>query len=56
MAVVVVRNKRTGAAVRYTVADTWIPKLAEWNRTLDPRARYDEVMKAENLFTVAAEN
>jgi hypothetical protein len=55
MAVVVVRNKRTGAAVRYTVADTWIPKLAEWNRTLDPRARYDEVMKAENLFTVAAE-
>lgn len=56
MAVVVVRNRRTGAAVRYTVADTWIPKLAEWNRTLDPRARYDEVMKAENLFTVAAEN
>ncbi|MGZ9092256.1 MAG: hypothetical protein ACXW3T_11890, partial [Rhodoplanes sp.] len=52
MAVVVVRNKRTGAAVRYTVADTWIPKLAEWNRTLEPRARYDEVMKADNLFEV----
>ena len=56
MAVVVVRNKRTGAAVKYTVADTWIPKLAEWNRTLEPRARYDEVMKADNLFEAAVEN
>jgi formylmethanofuran dehydrogenase subunit E len=56
MAVVVVRNKKTGAAVKYTVPDSWIPKLAEWNRTRDPRGRYDEVMKAENLFTVAEEN
>lgn len=55
MAVVVVRNKKTGAAVKYTVADAWIPKLAEWNRTLDPRGRYDEVMKAEDLFSVASE-
>ncbi|MFY9623576.1 MAG: formylmethanofuran dehydrogenase subunit E family protein [Rhodoplanes sp.] len=55
MAVVVVRNKKTGAAVKYTVADTWIPKLAEWNRTLDPRGRYDEVMKAEGLFSAASE-
>jgi formylmethanofuran dehydrogenase subunit E len=55
MAVVVVRNKKTGAAVKYTIADTWIPKLAEWNRTLDPRARYDEAMKAEGLFSVASE-
>ncbi|MFY9828211.1 MAG: formylmethanofuran dehydrogenase subunit E family protein [Rhodoplanes sp.] len=55
MAVVVVRNKKTGAAVIYTVADTWIPKLAEWNRTLDPRGRYDEVMKAEGLFSAASE-
>ena len=54
MAVVVVRNKKTGAAVKYTVADAWIPKLAEWNRTLDPRGRYDEVMKAEGLFSVAS--
>lgn len=53
MAVVEVRNKKTGAAVKYTVADAWIPKLAEWNRTLDPRGRYDEVMKAEGLFSVA---
>lgn len=55
MAVVVVRNKKTGAAVKYAVADTWIPKLAEWNRTLDPRGRYDEVMKAEGLFSAASE-
>ncbi len=55
MAIVVVRNKKTGAAVKYAVSDAWIPKLAEWNRTLDPRGRYDEVMKAENLFEVAPE-
>lgn len=55
MAVVVVRNKKTGAAAKYTVADTWIPKLAEWNRTLDPRGRYDEVMKAEGLFSIESE-
>jgi hypothetical protein len=56
MAVVVVRNKKSGAAVKYTVPDSWMPKLAGWNRTRDPRGRYDEVMKAENLFTVAEEN
>jgi formylmethanofuran dehydrogenase subunit E len=55
MAVAVVRHKQSGAAVKYTVADRWIPKLAEWNRTLDPRGRYDEVLKAENLYEVVAE-
>ena len=55
MAVIVMRNKKTGEAVKYTVPETWIPKLAEWNRTLDPRGRYDEVMRAENLFTVVPE-
>lgn len=55
MAAIVVRNKKNGEAVKYTVADTWVPKLAEWNRTLDPRGRYDEAMKAENLFSVTPE-
>ena len=50
MAVLVIRHKQTGEAVRYTVADGWLPKLAEWNKTLDPRGRYDAVMKADGLF------
>ena len=54
MAVVVVRKRQGGSGLKYTVADGWIAKLAEWNRTLDARARYDAVMKAEGLFEVAA--
>jgi formylmethanofuran dehydrogenase subunit E len=52
LAVIIVRNKQSGEGVKYTVSDSWLPKLAEWNRTLDPRGRYDAVMKAEGLFEV----
>jgi formylmethanofuran dehydrogenase subunit E len=52
LAVIIVRNKQTGEAIKYTVADSWLPKLAEWNRTLDPQGRYDQVMKADGLFEV----
>lgn len=55
MAAIVVRNKKTGEAVKYIVSDAWLPKLSDWNRTLDPRGRYDEAMKAEGLFTVVPE-
>jgi formylmethanofuran dehydrogenase subunit E len=52
MAVVVVRKKQSEEGVKYTLADGWLPKLAEWNRTLDARGRYDAVMHAEGLFEV----
>jgi formylmethanofuran dehydrogenase subunit E len=52
MAVIIIRHKQTGEAVKYAVADSWLPKLAEWNRTLDTQGRYDQVMKAEGLFDV----
>jgi formylmethanofuran dehydrogenase subunit E len=52
MAVIIIRHKRTGEAVKYAVADSWLPKLAEWNRTFDTQGRYDQVMKAEGLFDV----
>ena len=55
MAVAVIRHKKTGKAFRYTVADKWLLQLAQWNRTLDERGRWDEVMKAEDLFTVVEE-
>jgi formylmethanofuran dehydrogenase subunit E len=52
-AVVVVRNRKSGEALRYTISDEWMPKIIEWNRTLDPAGRYDAAMKAEGLFQVA---
>jgi formylmethanofuran dehydrogenase subunit E len=50
MAVIIVRSKQTGEAMRYAVADSWLPRLAEWNRTLDSRGRYEAVMNADGLF------
>jgi hypothetical protein len=35
MAVVVIRSRKTGAEIKYTVAECWLPMLGEWNRTLD---------------------
>src|SRR5262249_34862345 len=55
MAVIVVRSKQSGAAVRYTVSDAWVPKLIEINRSRDPRGRYDAVMQADGLFEAVAE-
>jgi formylmethanofuran dehydrogenase subunit E len=55
MAVVVVRSKQSGAAVKYTLSDSWVPKLIDINKTLDPRGRYDAVMKADGLFDVSRE-
>src|SRR6516225_4041094 len=52
--VVVVRNRKTGEGFRYTVADTWLPKVIEWNKTLDPAGRFDAAMKAEGLFEIAS--
>jgi FmdE, Molybdenum formylmethanofuran dehydrogenase operon len=52
MAVIVIRKKQTGEAVKYTIDESWLPKLAEWNKTLDTKGRYDQVMKADGLFEV----
>ena len=54
LAVVIVRNRKTGEGFRYTVADTWLPKVIEWNKTLDPAGRFDAAMKAEGLFETAS--
>jgi formylmethanofuran dehydrogenase subunit E len=53
LAVAIVRNRKTGEGLRYTVADSWLPKVIEWNKTLDPAGRFDAAMKAEGLFEVA---
>lgn len=51
MAVIVIRNRKTGEGLRYTVADEWLPRMLAWNK-LEPIQRYNEAMKAEGLFKV----
>lgn len=53
-AVAIIRNRKTGEGLRYTISDEWLPKVGEWIRTLDPPGRYQAVMKAERLFQVTA--
>ena len=52
LAVVVVRDRKSGAGVRYAVKDEWMARIADWNKTLDPAGRYQAVMKADGLFQV----
>jgi formylmethanofuran dehydrogenase subunit E len=54
LAVVIVRDRKTGAGVRYSISDAWMTRIADWNRTLDPAGRYAAVMGAPGLFDVAA--
>ena len=49
MATIIIRNRKTGEAVKYTIADDWLPTILGWNR-LDPAARFDAAMTAEHLF------
>jgi formylmethanofuran dehydrogenase subunit E len=51
MAVVIIRNRKSGEGFRYTVADEWLPKILRWIKS-DPSARYDSAMSAEGLFQV----
>jgi formylmethanofuran dehydrogenase subunit E len=50
IAVIIIRHKQTGKAVQYTVGDDLLPKIVDWNRSLDSRGRYEAVMAADKLF------
>jgi formylmethanofuran dehydrogenase subunit E len=51
MAVIVIRHRKTGEGLRYTISDDWLPKMLAWNKDA-PLDRYNEAMKAEGLFSV----
>jgi hypothetical protein len=53
LAVAIIRNRKTGEGLRYTVSDEWLPKVREWIQMLDPPRRYQAVMQAEGLYQVA---
>ncbi|MFL6796722.1 MAG: FmdE family protein [Xanthobacteraceae bacterium] len=48
----VIRPKQGGSGIKYRIPIEVLRKLAEMNRTLDPRGRYDAVMKDDGLFSV----
>ncbi len=54
MAVIVIRNRKTGEGVRYTIADEWLPKILAWNKEHDPAGRFVAAMQANGLFQVEA--
>jgi formylmethanofuran dehydrogenase subunit E len=51
MAVIVIKNRKTGEGLKYTITDEWLPKILGWIKS-DPSARYDSAMNAEGLFQV----
>jgi formylmethanofuran dehydrogenase subunit E len=55
-AVVVIRPRQGGAGLKYTIPLSALPQLGKMNSELDPRGRYEAVMKADGLFEVAPVN
>jgi hypothetical protein len=50
---VVVRPRKGGDGLKYTVPMSMMPKLGQINSTIaEPRARYDAVMAIPDLYTV----
>jgi formylmethanofuran dehydrogenase subunit E len=49
MAMVIIRNRKTGEGLKYTISDKWLPKILGWNKS-EPPDRFDAAMAAEGLF------
>jgi formylmethanofuran dehydrogenase subunit E len=52
LAVIVVRLRQNGPGLKYTIPASDLPKLGMMNAKLDPRGRWDAVMKDDTLFSV----
>jgi hypothetical protein len=53
MAVIIIKNRKTGEGPKYSIADEWLPKILSWIKS-DPSARYDSAMSAEGRFQAEA--
>lgn len=51
----IIQNPKTGKRLRYEIPAEHLPRLLEWDRKLDPLARFNAVMKMENLFVVSVQ-
>jgi formylmethanofuran dehydrogenase subunit E len=54
LAVVIIRPRKGGPGFKYTVPVADLAKLGAMNAKLDPRGRWDAVMKEDGLFEVEA--
>src|SRR5215813_1901523 len=54
LAVIVIRPRQGGSGLKYTVPASDLAKLGAMNAKLDPRGRWDAVMKDDSLFSVEA--
>jgi formylmethanofuran dehydrogenase subunit E len=52
LAVVVIRPRQGGSGFKYTIPASDLAKLGRMNAELDPRGRWDAVMKDDSLFIV----
>ncbi len=55
LAVVVIRPRKGGSGYKYVIPASDLAKLGPMNKNLDPRGRWDAVMKEDGLFTVEVE-
>jgi hypothetical protein len=55
LAVIVIRNRKTGEGLRYTVGDDWLPRMLAWNK-LEPEKRFEAAMAAENMYSVETDS
>src|SRR5258708_6103420 len=49
MAMIIVRNRKTGEGLKYTISDDGLPKILGWNKS-EPLSRFDAAMAADGLF------
>jgi formylmethanofuran dehydrogenase subunit E len=56
LATVVIRHRKDNRQVRYVIPMSVMPKMAGWNKELDPLGRYDVVMKAPEAELFRREN
>jgi hypothetical protein len=54
LAVAIVRPRKGGPGFKYTIPISGLAKLGPMNAKLDPRGRWDAVMKEDGLFSVEA--
>ena len=55
IAVVIIRPRNGGPGFKYTVPSSDLAKLGAMNAKLDPRGRWDAVMKEDGLYSVDAQ-
>jgi formylmethanofuran dehydrogenase subunit E len=48
----IIRDKKTGKRLRYTIPASLLPQLLQWNKEFDPMGRYKAVMDAPAPFQV----